>query len=105
MKKDSAFYAKKAQILRNLGIEATPISEPKIVGVNYNENHLKAFADGKGMSVEDYIAEIDKQASGKEDVVMPGTTPIHSRDKRAQLKGEVATDEVEESKEETSKED
>ena len=61
-KKDSGFYVNKAQVLRNFGIDAQPVTEQVVVDVQYNENHLKAVADGNGLSVDEFMTTIDEQA-------------------------------------------
>lgn len=64
-KENSAFLRSKAQVLRDFGIEAMPVSEMVVVGINYNENHVSAYAEGKGISVEEFMKEVDARAKGE----------------------------------------
>lgn len=91
--KDSAFYNRKAQVLRDLGIEATPVKDLVTVDITFNENHVKSAAEGKGMSVDKFMADIDAQAEGKEDATMPGVPRRDLDDAKAETKGEAASEE------------
>lgn len=57
-KKNSSYYNSLAQGLRDFGIKADPISEMVVVGVDYNQNQVSAFAQGRGMTAEDFIKSI-----------------------------------------------
>ena len=95
-KESSDFYHRKAMALRSLGIEAQPVTEQVVVSLDYNDNQVKALAESKGQSLEDFMAEIDKVAHGDEDAVMPGTAKLSTREQRAAYKDQVkpATEEV-----------
>jgi len=95
-KESSDFFHRKAMALRSLGIEAQPVTEQVVVSLDFNENQVKALAESKGQSLEDFMAEIDKVAHGDEDAVMPGTTKLSTREQRAAYKDQAkpATEEV-----------
>lgn len=80
--KKSSFLSRKAEALRASGIPATPITEQVVVDLDFNQNHARSVAEGKGLTYEKFMADIDKIAEGDDEIVIPGSRPVHTRDLR-----------------------
>lgn len=79
-KQDSSFYNKKVALLREYGVDAQPERDLVTVGLTFNENHLKAIAEGKGMTADEFEASIDALASEDEDADRPGVPKKDTND-------------------------